>query len=76
MILCGAMLGSTVDTCAASVLAGFWMNFTLFLRTRGLGSRGFVSPFRCRVEKCAQQMLWVAVHVQRKSHLKNQTLLL
>ena len=32
----GAMLGLTVDTGLVTVL-GFWMNFTYFLRRRGLG---------------------------------------
>ena len=33
-----AMLGTTVDTCSASVLWRVWMIFTHFLRCGGLGS--------------------------------------
>ena len=33
-----AMLGTIVDTCAASVLWRLWMNFTHFVRCGGLGS--------------------------------------
>ena len=52
-IVCGAMLGLTLDTGLATVL-GFWKNFTYFLRRRGLGFWRF---FSCRMEKYAQSML-------------------
>ena len=46
-----ALLGSTVDTCSATVLGAFWTNCTQFLRRRGLGSWSVFSPFSCRMEK-------------------------
>ena len=58
-ILYGAMLGSTVDTCSASVLGAFVriLHFSMVKWTR------VQSPFSRRMEKCAQPMLQLSVLV-------------
>ena len=56
-----ATLGSTVDTCFASVLWRLWTNLHTFSTMRQTRILKCCSPFCCRTEKRAQSMLLVTV---------------
>ena len=65
-----ALVGSTVNTCSASVLGCFWTNGTYFLRRGGLGSRGVLSPCRCRMGEVCSAGASSGSSAQRCSHLE------
>ena len=55
----GAMLGSTVDTCYASVLGWLWMNFTLFLRCGRLESSSVPLPTVAERRSVPSRCFWL-----------------